>query len=398
MRQLLLLTLFAFPLFAQSTPRTILMRGEHLAESRRLVQRNDPSIRAALKTLLDSARLARDAAPVSVMEKRNTPPSGNKHDYMSMAPYWWPDSTRPDGRPFIRRDGVVYPPSRVDHDGLRFQATVARAGTLAMAFYLTGNEQHARAAAKHLRVFFLDTATRMTPNLRYAQAVLGVSDGRGIGIIDTESLPRLVDALRLLERSRAWTTRDREGMQGWLRTYLAWLLVSENGRDEQDELNNHGTFYDAQVAALALFLGDTALARIVIGESARARLDAQIDSAGGQPLETARTRPLHYSIYNLHAFTTLAEMGRHVRVDLWRHQSPKGASLEKAIRVIAPYADSAVKWPTPQVRADDPAEMLLPLRRAARAYPRAGFADAIRKLPADVRATNSTRFAFPGVP
>ena len=67
------------------------------------------------------ARAALDATPVSVMEKRRTPPSGNKHDYMSMAPYWWPDSTKPDGLPFVRRDGHVYPASRVDHDGLHFE-------------------------------------------------------------------------------------------------------------------------------------------------------------------------------------------------------------------------------------------------------------------------------------
>lgn len=35
----------------------------------------------------------------TVVNKAVLPPSGDKHDYMSMAPYWWPDETKPDGLP-----------------------------------------------------------------------------------------------------------------------------------------------------------------------------------------------------------------------------------------------------------------------------------------------------------
>ena len=47
--------------------------------------------------------------PPSVMDKGVTPPSGDKHDYMSQAPYWWPDPTKPDGSPYIRKDGERNP-------------------------------------------------------------------------------------------------------------------------------------------------------------------------------------------------------------------------------------------------------------------------------------------------
>ena len=45
----------------------------------------------------------------TVMHKTQIPPSGDKHDYMSQGPYWWPDPSKPDGKPYIRKDGVKNP-------------------------------------------------------------------------------------------------------------------------------------------------------------------------------------------------------------------------------------------------------------------------------------------------
>jgi len=41
----------------------------------------------------------------SVMDKKFTPPCGNMHEYMSMARYYWPDPSKPDGKPYFRKDG-----------------------------------------------------------------------------------------------------------------------------------------------------------------------------------------------------------------------------------------------------------------------------------------------------
>ena len=43
--------------------------------------------------------------PYSVTYKKALPPSGDKHDYISMGPYWWPNPKTADGLPYIRRDG-----------------------------------------------------------------------------------------------------------------------------------------------------------------------------------------------------------------------------------------------------------------------------------------------------
>src|ERR1700741_327346 len=64
-----------------------------------------PAVAALIKQADDALR----TGPFSVMEKKLTPPSGDKHDYMSVGPYWWPDPSKPNGLPYIRKDGQVNP-------------------------------------------------------------------------------------------------------------------------------------------------------------------------------------------------------------------------------------------------------------------------------------------------
>lgn len=383
---------------AQSTeaPRTILVRGENLLASKRALARGDVDLKASLDLLLAQAAKALAAPPLSVMQKKNTPSSGDKHDYVSMAPYWWPDPTKPNGLPFIRKDGEIYPESRSDHDGLRLQQTIARAKTLAYAWYFTGNAKYAAGAVKHLRVFFIDPATKMNPNLQFGQAVMGVSDGRGIGLIDTRTLPDLVDAIRVLEGSAAWTSADTTAMTAWCRQFLTWMLESKNGKEERAAKNNHGVFYDEQVAALALFVGDMTVARQILGDDAKGRITAQIQADGKQPLELERTRPLHYSVFNLDAFTMLAEMARHVSVDLWQYTSPSGGSIGKALRFVAPYADAKVTFPMPEISPVGSDVWVSPLRRARAIFRDPEFGTALATLPAELLRSDLSCFEFPG--
>jgi hypothetical protein len=380
---------------AQSAPQTILLRGDRLAASKQLIAKGDKSLAPNFAALIQTAKAALDAPTLSVMQKGRIPSSGDKHDYMSMAPYFWPNPATPNGLPFVNRDGEMNPESRTDHDGLRLQATVSRAHALALAWYFTGDAKYAEGAAKHLRVFFLDTATRMNPNLNFAQAVLGVTEGRSYGIIDTRDMPELVDALRLLEHAPGWTQKDNGGMVTWCRAYLQWLLTSKNGIEERNTTNNHGVFYDAQVGALALFVGDTAEARKAIVESGMQRIDSQIDVEGKQKRELDRTRPLHYSLFNLEAFTMLAELARHVGVDLWHYTAPSGGSIGKALLFVAPYADSTVKFPKADIAEQGPGEFLVPLQRGAAQLGDPVFSRAINYLPEQLRSRDLDRFNFP---
>ena len=69
----------------------------HLANVKRSIR--EPFYATAYETLKKEADRLSDAQPLSVMMKEKTPASGDKHDYMSQARYFWPDPAKPDGLP-----------------------------------------------------------------------------------------------------------------------------------------------------------------------------------------------------------------------------------------------------------------------------------------------------------
>ena len=72
-----------------------------LAGKKNSLSSKDPSLMPAYDQLLMDADKLLSYQPVSVMDKTGLPPSGDKHDYMSIAPYFWPDPSKPDGLPYI---------------------------------------------------------------------------------------------------------------------------------------------------------------------------------------------------------------------------------------------------------------------------------------------------------
>src|SRR5207245_6572822 len=128
----------------------------------------------------------------SVGDKGAAPPSGDKHDYMSQAPYFWPDPSKPGGVPYVRKDGERNPEINRITDHRAIDGLVANTQTLALAYYFGGDERYAAKAASLVRACFLEPATRMNPNLEYAQFIPGVNTGRGIGLIETRGFTPLV--------------------------------------------------------------------------------------------------------------------------------------------------------------------------------------------------------------
>jgi unsaturated chondroitin disaccharide hydrolase len=374
-------------------PQTILARPEMLAESRRLIEARNSAVLPYLDVVIRAADSALVMKPLSVMQKETVPPSGDKHDYLSMAPYWWPDSTKPNGLPYVRRDGLMNPQTRIDHDGLRFGTMVNAVEALSLAYWFTGRTAYAEKAAALTRVWFIDPETRMNPNLRYAQAILGVTEGRGIGILDLRAFPRLLDALALIRSSGRFSSADEAAFRKWCGTYLDWVVNSANGKDERAQQNNHGTLYDMQAGAIALYLGRESLARELIEDDGRKRVDAQIAADGSQPLELERTRPIHYSLFNLDAFTALAELGRHLNVDLWHYRNPKGAGILAALDFIAPYATDEKRWTKPDIAPIEREERSIALRRAGTVLRDAALISAANRATA---AISREELFYPG--
>jgi hypothetical protein len=352
----------------QSTrPASLLLDHAYVHDARARAEKGDAAIRAAIATLEADATAALAIEPMSVMDKAITPPSGDRHDYVSQAPYWWPDPSKADGKPYIRKDGERNPEiSRIpDRDNLgRLGEAVT---TLSLAYAYTGREAYATHAARLVRVWFLDPATRMNPHLQFGQYIPGVNQGRGIGIIETRNLPELLDGVLRISGSPAWTKADEDGLQGWMRAYLTWLVESTHGREESKNGNNHETWYDVQVAGLALYTGQSDIARRTL-EGARARIAAQIEPDGRQPRELERTQSWHYSAFNLAAFVELAALGERAGVDLWHYRTADGRSIRQAVDFMLPYATGERPWTFDQITPFSAGTLHPILRRGAVAW------------------------------
>lgn len=363
-------------------PATRLSSGEALLRARRAYAGGDATLAAAVEALKGRADRALRQKPVSVVDKTAIPPSGDKHDYMSMGPYWWPDPDQPDGRPYIRRDGHVNPESR-ELDVVPLRRMAEAVDTLALAWFYTREDGYAEHAAKLLRAWFLDDATRMNPHLEFGQGIPGRTDGRGIGIIDTVILIRLTDAVELLADATAWTPRDDRQLRDWFRAYLTWLLESAHGIDEARQPNNHGTYYDVQVARFALFVGDEDTARRVLQEHGPRRIATQVEPDGRQPLELRRTLAFTYSISNLRGFFEAATLGEHLGIDLWHFESEDGRSIRKALDWLIPFALEEQAFPYEELGRLRPERLRPLLRQASDVYGDPRYGEALVRLQDD---------------
>jgi hypothetical protein len=331
-------------------------------DSSRLEAARDGREVAARATLLAAADALLPVPPRSVMEKGRAPASGDKHDYFSMGPYWWPDPSKPDGLPYIRRDGELNPESRRDTDSGNFSRTCQGIQVLAAAFFVSGDARYGAKAAQLARVWFLDPATRMNPNFQHAQAIPGITTGRGIGIIEAQWLIRANEGLALLDACQDWTAADRAAMRAWNEQFYVWMTTAKNALEEKAWHNNHGTWYDAQVAHLALVIDRRDDAKQLLTEGL-ARIATQIEPDGRQPHELERTKSFNYSIYNLDGHVLCARLGEFVGVDRWNYATPDGRSVGGALRFIAPYADPEKPWFKADLGRQD-RERVAPLLRA----------------------------------
>jgi hypothetical protein len=359
------------------TPRIFSADSQTLAASKSALAAGDATLRPALDRLLADADRGLQRKPSSVMDKIQIPPSGDKHDYISQAPYFWRDTNSP-GVKYINRDGERNPEAEKNSDARNFATVCYDTHTLALAYYFSGDEKYAAKAAGFIRVWFLNPATRMNPNLNYGQGIPGGVEGRPAGLISTRGLAELVDAIGLIAGSKSWTTNDQQGMIAWAGDYFHWLTTSKIGLGEDAASNNHGTFYDVQAVSLALFLGKTDFAREKLLAAREKRIARQIEPDGKMPRELARTLSFNYSLFNLRAEIQLADLGHNVGVDLWHYQTADGRSILKAAEFMAQFADPDRAWPYRQIRKPDRNELGGLLLRVAAEFPESKIRNAIK--------------------
>jgi hypothetical protein len=260
-----------------------------------------------------------------------------------------------------------------------------QAPALVAAWSLTKDNSYAEPAAAHVRAWFVDEATRMNPNLQFAQAIHGRSTGRGTGVIDTIHLVEVARAIPLLAEAGALSPKDYEAVQAWFSAYLSWLTTSTNGVEERDAKNNHGTCWVMQAAAFAKLTGNQAILRDCAERYRRVIVPGQIEPNGSLPLEMKRTKPYGYCLFNLEALATLCQIVSESGEDLWDFETPDGRGMSKALEHMAPYIRNKESWPAPpDVMYYD----YWPMRQesllfGAMAFRRPDYLDVWKKLPAD---------------
>jgi len=306
-----------------------------------------PEFVAAVRADADSAM---KVEPHSVVEKSMTPPSGDKHDYTSLSRYFWPNPATANHLPYVRRDGESNPEIKniSDHDFLTKMGESVR--KLALGWYVFGDEKYAEHAAKLLRVWFLDPATAMRPNLNYAQFVPGQYDGRGSGILDAREFVHALDGAALLEGSKAWSAEDAKALHAWFAAYYEWLATSANGKHEKAAPNNHGSWYAAQEATIARYLGKDADVKKIAEIVKTVRIPSQFDKDGLQKYELVRTNSFSYSAFNLEALTELAQVAAASGVNLYAPEKPGAPGILTGLDALLPF-DPQHKWTHAQLRA-----------------------------------------------
>ncbi len=372
--------LLASSLFLQAEEKAALFFGMErpLIEKARTSR---PEVPPEIAPLIEQAKAALERTTTPIAEKPKLAESGNPQDYYSIGIYWWPN---PKGAelPYIRRDGHFNPESN-RYDRPRLEKVAQDLHVLAWAYCATGEERYAQKARELLTLWFVDPQTRMNPNFTYAQAWPGWTNGSPTGIIEGVILARNApDAIALLRECGALDDAMWEASRRWFADLLTWLEESPAGQHIATVTNNHASYYDVQRVAYAFLNGERERARGILQAVGPERLARQLAADGSQPAEMGRTKSFDYCCYNLAALVSLAEAAATVEVDLWGYTAPNGASLPKAFDYLIPYALGEKPWTHETVTGFNPWQLSALLRRAARALPDRGYAEAADQLDA----------------
>ena len=323
-------------------------------------------------------------APISITKFHAEHSDGAAGDYYSNGDYWWPDPTKTNGLPYIQRDGETNPNNFNAHRMAMRELSDAVA-TLGAAYKISGDERYAQKSAQLLRVFFLDAATCMNPNLQHAQAVPGRDNGRGLGIIDGLHMIEVPPAVSAMVNSPAFTPELMAGLKKWFANLADWMVTSKNGKDEAKAKNNHAVAFWLQVAVFSKFTGDEAKLAECRRQFKEVFVPNQMAMDGSFPLELKRTKPYAYSIFQLDNMTTLCQVLSTSEDDLWKFEMPDGRGIRKAVAYLYPFLADKSRWPLkPDVMAWEgwPARQSN-LLFAGLAFGESQYLELWKKLPAD---------------
>jgi hypothetical protein len=331
-----------------------------------------------------SAYLKEPANPITTQTCPRSP--GTPHDYYSEAEDYWPDPSNPTGPFVIHNSGPSNPDAFTAHRDalLNFSIYVP---ALTAAFLLTNDASYAQQAVKHLRAWFIDPATRMTPSLLYAQTIRPAKTGRFEGVAEAVHLAEVVQCLLFLNNSEALTESDRITLKKWFAEYFEWLNTSRLAGLARDNKSHHGSSWLLQAAAIAHLtqVADDAPLTTLRHQYKSSTIRAQIVANGTFPRELSTPNPYRNTLFNLDMFAGICLLLSTRFESVWDYELQDGPGMRTVIARLYPFILDRGTWP---YVADAQYFNDLPIRPpsllfAARAYDRPEYADLWKRLRPD---------------
>lgn len=328
----------------------IYLNEDRLQKSKKLIRKKDVFFTEAYQKLIAEANKQLGKNPDPVTNKTQIPPSGDKHDFLSIAPYRWPNPDTANGFPWILKDGQINPMTTGrDTDYSRLSEMFGSLDNLAMAYYFSGDIKYANKAKSILKVWFMDAATKVNPNINYGQGIPGEVEGRRAGMISWSKISTVVTAIQILDAKKVFNKDEMKVLDTWLLDYYTWLKTNKMGIENDNGEQNHSTNYDYQLVGIARYLGLNDEAKSRLEAVKTKRIQIQIEPDGKQPKELGRTKSVHYCSMNLRIMSFVAEMGMPLGVDLWNYSTSDGRSMKKAFEFLRPYAEGKQEWMYKQI-------------------------------------------------
>ncbi len=321
---------------------------DRMVEARKALKngKNDEAYRPAYDQLIKDADAALTKKPVSVMDKDDdcVAISGNKHDFITVGKYSWPNPNTPDGLPWIQRDGTRNPNYK-RYDAPKQVEMVNRVKTLCLAYFFSGDEKYAEKAIEFGAVWFLNPDTYMTPNLEYAQVIPGRDDSKGHapGVIEGYIFVHYLAGISLLTDSKYYTAEFDKGNKEWFSQYASWLRTSKIGAGKGDGNNNIAVARDQQLMACDMFCGDMESAKKMFDEFPAKRIYPQIYPDGRMPMELKRTLAYSYSEYNIAHLLEICQMAKDINPNLFWAKSDISGTIGDALAFLATYFGKPVE-------------------------------------------------------
>ena len=335
------------------------------------MDQNRIMVMAAATLLLEPVTITRYHAALS---------PGSPNDFFSTGEFWWPNTNSPDGLPYYRRSGRPNPDVFAEH---RKCLSVFRDNltALAAAYKVTGNDRYATVGAEWLKVFFINPATRMNPNVQYAQSVPGIATGRTGGIQDVLPLVEVPVAVKTLEKSPSFSPEISAGFRKWAADYLDWLMTSAKSDDLADTGDNFTLIYWLNVAVFADYLGDQERLDICRNRFKYFLLSNQIGPDGNFTY-APRNRVFDAMLSQSDYLGTLCQVLSTSNDDLWHFTSPEGRNVRQMVDHLYGQLENKTKWSKRHGEGVPRRESNLLF--AGIAYGEPKYVDLWRTLPSDV--------------